>query len=66
MWRNALYQAISQFFGDHMIVANATGCSSIYGGNLPTTPWTAIAREVAQPGRTRYLRTTPNSAWVCG
>jgi len=30
---------ITQLFGDHMIVANATGCSSIYGGNLPTTPW---------------------------
>lgn len=30
----------SQMFGDRMIVANATGCSSIYGGNLPTTPWT--------------------------
>jgi pyruvate-ferredoxin/flavodoxin oxidoreductase len=30
----------SQLFGDHMVVANATGCSSIYGGNLPTTPWT--------------------------
>ena len=32
---------ITQLFGDHMIVANATGCSSIYGGNLPTTPWSA-------------------------
>ncbi len=31
---------ISQLFGDRMIIANATGCSSIYGGNLPTTPWT--------------------------
>ncbi len=30
----------TQLFGDRMIVANATGCSSIYGGNLPTTPWT--------------------------
>ena len=30
---------LSQFFGDRAIVANATGCSSIYGGNLPTTPW---------------------------
>ncbi|WOP17326.1 pyruvate:ferredoxin (flavodoxin) oxidoreductase [Raineyella sp. LH-20] len=30
---------VSQLFGDRMIVANATGCSSIYGGNLPTTPW---------------------------
>jgi len=29
----------SQLFGDRMVVANATGCSSIYGGNLPTTPW---------------------------
>jgi pyruvate-ferredoxin/flavodoxin oxidoreductase len=30
----------TQLFGDRMIVANATGCSSIFGGNLPTTPWT--------------------------
>ncbi|MGB6031192.1 MAG: thiamine pyrophosphate-dependent enzyme, partial [Bacteroidota bacterium] len=30
---------ISQLFGDRCVVANATGCSSIYGGNLPTTPW---------------------------
>lgn len=31
---------VSQLFGDRMLVANATGCSSIYGANLPTTPWT--------------------------
>ncbi len=31
---------MSQLFGDRALVANATGCSSIYGGNLPTTPWT--------------------------
>ncbi len=30
---------VSQLFGDRMIIANATGCSSIYGGNLPTTPY---------------------------
>jgi pyruvate-ferredoxin/flavodoxin oxidoreductase len=30
---------LSQLFGDHLLIANATGCSSIYGGNLPTTPW---------------------------
>jgi pyruvate-ferredoxin/flavodoxin oxidoreductase len=30
---------VSQLFGDRTLVANATGCSSIYGGNLPTTPW---------------------------
>ncbi|OFY64477.1 MAG: pyruvate:ferredoxin (flavodoxin) oxidoreductase, partial [Bacteroidetes bacterium RIFCSPLOWO2_02_FULL_36_8] len=31
---------VTQLFGDRALVANATGCSSIYGGNLPTTPWT--------------------------
>jgi pyruvate-ferredoxin/flavodoxin oxidoreductase len=31
---------LSQLFGDRLQIANATGCSSIYGGNLPTTPWT--------------------------
>ena len=30
---------LSQLFGDRAIIANATGCTSIYGGNLPTTPW---------------------------
>ena len=32
-------KVITQLFGGRMMVANATGCSSIYGGNLPTTPW---------------------------
>ena len=31
---------ITQFFGDRMLIGNATGCSSIYGGNLPCTPYT--------------------------
>ena len=31
---------LSQLFGDRLQIANATGCSSIYGGNLPVTPWT--------------------------
>ena len=39
---------VSQLFGDRMVVANATGCSSIYGGNLPTTPW-AVNREGRGP-----------------
>src|SRR5256884_6998355 len=30
---------VSQLFGDRAVIANAPGCSSIYGGNLPTTPW---------------------------
>jgi len=34
---------ITQMFGDRMMVGNATGCSSIYGGNLPTTPYTKRA-----------------------
>jgi len=34
---------LSQLYGDRLLVANATGCSSIYGGNLPTTPWTTNA-----------------------
>ncbi len=34
---------LSQLFGERATVANATGCSSIYGGNLPTTPWTKNA-----------------------
>jgi len=32
---------LTQLFGDRLLVANATGCSSIFGGNLPTTPWAA-------------------------
>jgi pyruvate-ferredoxin/flavodoxin oxidoreductase len=34
---------LSQLYGDRVLVANATGCSSIYGGNLPTTPWSQDA-----------------------
>ncbi len=35
---------LSQLYGDRLLVANATGCSSIYGGNLPTTPWAVNAQ----------------------
>ncbi|MBL8727496.1 MAG: pyruvate:ferredoxin (flavodoxin) oxidoreductase [Planctomycetes bacterium] len=38
---------LTQLFGDRLMVANATGCSSIYGGNLPTTPW---AKDAAGRG----------------
>ena len=37
-------KAVSQLFGDRAVIANATGCSSIYGGNLPTTPYTHNAQ----------------------
>ena len=36
-------KTLTQLFGDYLIIANATGCSSIYGGNLPTTPYTKNA-----------------------
>ena len=35
---------VSQLFGDRSVIANATGCSSIYGGNLPTTPWSVDSK----------------------
>jgi pyruvate-ferredoxin/flavodoxin oxidoreductase len=44
----------SQLFGDRMLVANATGCSSIYGGNLPTTPW-AVTTEGRGPAWSNSL-----------
>ncbi|MBX3013452.1 MAG: pyruvate:ferredoxin (flavodoxin) oxidoreductase [Caldilineaceae bacterium] len=45
---------ISQLYGDRAIIANATGCSSIYGGNLPTTPW-AKNREGRGPAWSNSL-----------
>jgi len=45
---------VSQLFGDRAIVANATGCSSIYGGNLPTTPW-AFNKEGRGPAWSNSL-----------
>jgi len=45
---------VSQLFGDRAIIANATGCSSIYGGNLPTTPW-AINKEGRGPAWSNSL-----------
>jgi pyruvate-ferredoxin/flavodoxin oxidoreductase len=36
---------LSQLYGDRALIANATGCSSIYGGNLPTTPWSQNKAE---------------------
>ena len=45
---------MSQLFGDRAVVANATGCSSIYGGNLPTTPW-AVNSEGRGPAWSNSL-----------
>ncbi len=57
---------LTQLFGDRAVIANATGCSSIYGGNLPTTPYSINTRRAAaRPGPTRCSRTTPSLAWAC-
>jgi pyruvate-ferredoxin/flavodoxin oxidoreductase len=45
---------VSQLFGDRALICNATGCSSIYGGNLPTTPW-AVNHEGRGPAWTNSL-----------
>jgi pyruvate-ferredoxin/flavodoxin oxidoreductase len=45
---------LSQLFGDRLLIANATGCSSIYGGNLPTTPW-AVNKEGKGPAWSNSL-----------
>ena len=53
---------LTQLFGDRLLIANATGCTSIYGGNLPTTPYTRIATDAVRPGPIRCSKTTQNSA----
>lgn len=45
---------LSQLFGDRLVVANATGCSSIYGGNLPATPW-SVNRQGRGPAWSNSL-----------
>ena len=52
---------LTQLFGDRLLVANATGCSSIYGGNLPTTPWSVNNQGAGRRGPTRSSKTTPSS-----
>ena len=47
-------ELVTRLFGDRALVANATGCSSIYGGNLPTTPWT-LNREGRGPAWSNSL-----------
>ena len=56
---------LTQICGDRLLIANATGCSSIYGGNLPTTPYCQRTDGKARPGRTPSSRTTRSSAWAC-
>lgn len=52
---------LTQLYGDRMLIANATGCSSIYGGNLPSTPTPPTPTAAVRRGQTRCLKITPNS-----
>lgn len=53
---------ISQLFGDRQIVANATGCSSIYSSSAPTTAYTVNKKDKAPLGQTLFLKTMPSLA----
>lgn len=54
----------TQLFGDHMVIANATGCSSIYGGSFPATPYTKIKMVMDLLGLIHYLKIMLNSVLV--
>ncbi|MEX0632139.1 hypothetical protein M8494_09295 [Serratia ureilytica] len=47
---------MTQLYGDRLLIANATGCSSIYGGNLPTTPYTTNAEGRGPAGQLAVRR----------
>ena len=51
---------LTQLFGDRLLIGNATGCSSIYGGNLPTTPYCTRADGRGPHGRTHFSRMLQN------
>ena len=55
---------ISQLFGDREMVANATGCSSIYSGSVPSTPYTTNEKVRVLLGLTHCSKTSANSVWV--
>ena len=55
---------VSQLFGDREMVANATGCSSIYSASIPSTPYTTNETATARHGATRCSKTSANTVWV--
>ena len=56
---------ITQLFGDRMMIANATGCSSIWGGSSPASPYTVNECGQDQLGLTHYLKIMLNLDLVC-
>ena len=57
---------MSQLFGDRALIANATGCTSIYGGNLPTTPYSANADGRGPAWSNSLFEDCASSAWASG
>jgi pyruvate-ferredoxin/flavodoxin oxidoreductase len=55
---------MTQLFGDRALIGNATGCSSIYGGNLPTTPYTVNRQGRGRRGPTRCSKMPRSLAWA--
>ena len=56
---------LTQLFGDRMMIANATGCSSIWGGSSPVTPYTTNEWAKDQLGVIRCLKIMRNMVMVC-
>ena len=56
---------LTQLFGDRMMIANATGCSSIWGASAPSIAYTTDEAGRGQPGPTPCLRTMPSMAMAC-
>ena len=53
-------KVITQLFGDRMIIGNATGCSSIYGGSAPVCPYTVNKNGTGLHGQTHCSKIMPN------
>ena len=56
---------ITQLFGDRMYIANATGCSSIWGNSSPSTPYTVTPKAKDRHGQTLCLKITQSSDTAC-
>ena len=55
---------LTQLFGDRMVVANATGCSSIYSGNLPTTPYTKDEKATVRAWANSLFEDNAEFGWA--
>jgi pyruvate-ferredoxin/flavodoxin oxidoreductase len=56
---------ITQLFGDREIASNATGCTSIYSGSVPSTPYTKNEKVTVRLGLTLYSKISASTVWVC-